>query len=80
MYIPGYERMDGSFGFTHNDEEELILPIGDKAYIMATSYIDDLPYFDLIEFEISSKKTIMLELEQTTAIEFKNKIAEKIEQ
>ena len=80
MYVPGYERMDGSFGFTHNDLEDLILPIGEKAYIMATSYIDDLPYFDLIEFEISSEKLITLELKQTTAIELKNKIAEKIEQ
>ena len=80
MYIPGYERKDGSFGFTHNDAEDLILPIGDKAYIMATSYIDDLPYFDLIEFEISSKKIMTLELKQTTAIELKNKLAEKIEQ
>ncbi len=78
MYIPGYERMDGSFGFTHNDTEDLILPIGDKAYIMATSYIDDLPYFDLIEFEINSKKEIMLELKQTTAEELKTKLAEKI--
>ncbi len=79
MYIPGYERMDGSFGFTHNDAEDLILPIGEKAYIMATSYIDDLPYFDLIEFEISSKKEITLELKQTTAMGLKNKLAEKIE-
>ncbi|MEW4925746.1 hypothetical protein [Algibacter sp. 2305UL17-15] len=80
MYIPGYERMDGSFGFTHNDAEDLILPIGDIAYIMATSYIDDLPYFDLIEFEIRSKKEITLELKQTTAEELKNKLAEKIKQ
>jgi hypothetical protein len=78
MYIPGYERQDGTFGFTHNDSEDLILPIGDKAYIMATAYINDLPYFELIEFEISTDKVIELDLKITTPNEIKNEIAEKI--
>ena len=78
MYIPGYERKDGSFGFTHNDTEDLILPIGEKAYIMATAYIDDTPYFDLKEFEISSNKTIYLDLKKTTPNELKNSLSDKI--
>jgi hypothetical protein len=78
MYIPGYERQDGTFGFTHTDSEDLILPIGDRAYIMATAYINDLPYFELIEFEISANKVIELDLKITTPNELKNEIAEKI--
>ena len=78
IYINGYQKMDGTYGFTQRDEEALILSIGEKAYILATAYLKDTPYFDLIEFEIKTTNNITLELKQTTAKELKHNLAKQI--
>lgn len=78
MYIPGYQKQDDSFGFTHNDEEKLILPIGSKATIMATAYKDDKPYFNLKQFVIEKNMDFSFSLNETNAEDLKKTIEEKI--
>ena len=78
MYIPGYQKQDNSFGFTHNDEEKLILPIGSEATIMATAYKDDKPYFNLKKIVIEKNMNFSFSLNETNAEALKKTIEEKI--
>jgi hypothetical protein len=65
MYLPGYQKKDDTFSFTHGDDENTQLPIGEKAVIFATAYKDNSPYFEIITTTIKSKETINLNLKKT---------------
>ena len=78
VYIPGYQRQDSTFGFTHNDLEPLVLPLGAEAILMATAYKDEKPYFKLKKFTISAEQTITFELLETTAEELKKMVEDAI--
>lgn len=78
MYIPGYQKQNNSFGFTHNDEEKLILPKGSEATLMATAYKDDKPYFNLKQFVIEKNINFSFSLNETNAEDLKEIIEEKI--
>lgn len=66
MYLPGYQREDDSFSFTHGDYEAARLPIGAKATIIATAYRDGQPYFAYQTLEIQKQQAIDLELKATS--------------
>lgn len=45
IYIPGYQKKDKSFSFTHGDYENPSLPIGEIATIPVTAYKNEMPFF-----------------------------------
>ena len=78
MYIPGYQKKDNSYGFTHNDAEKLVLPIGSKAFILATSYKDDKPFFKIKTITIEKNMKFSFALDETTPEELKKILNENI--
>jgi len=78
MYIPGYQKSDNSFGFTHNDSEQLVLPVGAEAIIMATAYKDEKPYFNLKKIIIKPEMKFSFNLNETNVEDLKKMLDEKI--
>jgi len=79
MYIPGYQKADNTFSFTHGDyEKKVFLPIGETATIMATAYKNDRPYFAIKKITISEKQTVSFKLDETTTDKLKAVLKEKI--
>lgn len=70
MFLPGYQMKNGTFSFTHGDDESPRLPVGAPATIIATAYKNDVPFFSIKKIVISDKQTINLKLVETT----KNKL------
>jgi hypothetical protein len=78
MYLPGYQKKDGGFSFTHGDNEKPQLPVGEKAMIFATAYKGNVPHFDLITTSIKKKETLTLNLKETTKEELKTTLKNKL--
>lgn len=78
MYIPGYQRKDGTFSFTHDDEEEVRLPIGETATILATTYKEGKPYYSIKTIKISEKQKVEIKLEETTEDKLKDILTKRI--
>lgn len=70
MFLPGYQMKNGTFSFTHGDDESPKLPVGAPATIIVTSYKNDVPYFAIKKLIISDKQSVSLKLVETT----KNKL------
>jgi hypothetical protein len=66
MYLPGYQKQDETFSFTHGDYEKIKLPVGETATIMATAYKGFVPYFAIKKIAITPKQTVSFKLEETT--------------
>ena len=75
MYLPGYQKKDMSFSFTHGDYESTQLPIGEKATVIATACKEGKTYFGYQTIEIKKKQNVKIELKESS----KNKIEEILE-
>lgn len=78
MYLPGYQKKDNTFCFSHNDEEKQELPVGEIATIIATAYKNDKPFFAIQKITITEKQIITFKLEETTVDKLKADLKEKI--
>jgi hypothetical protein len=78
MYLPGYQKKDNTFCFSHNDEEPQELPVGETASIIATAYKDDKVYFAIQKITIAEKQTVTIKLMETTVETLKAALKEKI--
>jgi hypothetical protein len=78
MYLPGYQKADETYSFTHGDFENPKLPVGADAIIMATAYKNDKPFFVLKKIKISEKQNISFHLEETTMDKLKAQLKENI--
>ena len=78
MYLPGYQKKDETFCFSHNDEEKQQLPVGETATILATAYKNDKPFFAIKKITITEKQTVSFKLEETTTDKLKADLKEKI--
>ncbi len=78
MYLPGYQKKDNSFSFTHGDYEKTSLPIGETTTILVTAYKDDKPFFAISSFTIKEEQTIDLKLTATTKEDLKKELEKKI--
>ncbi len=74
MYLPGYEKKDGTYSFTHGDEEKPKLPVGETATVLATAYSGDKVFFGLSRFVIGEKQKISFRLEETDKMEMATKL------
>jgi hypothetical protein len=66
MYLPGYQKKDETYSFTHGDLETTRLPVGETAIIIATAYKNDIPYFAIKRITITDKQTVSFKLDETT--------------
>lgn len=78
MYIPGYQKMDGTFSFTHGDYENPKFPIGETAIILATGYRRNVAYYALKKVVIAKEQTVSLQLQETTKDQLKQTLKDKI--
>ena len=78
MYLPGYQKKDNSFSFTHGDYEKTSLPVGETATILVTAYKDNNPFYVIKTFTIKEKQTIVLNLTATTKEDLKIELEKKI--
>jgi hypothetical protein len=78
MYLPGYQKKDGTFSFTHGDYEEPKFPVGETAIIVATGYKSGVPYMALKKLVIAKTQTILLLLKETTEDQLKADLKAKI--
>ncbi len=76
MHIPGYQRKDSNFGFTHDDSEELVLPIGAEVTLFLTAYQGETPYFFIRKIVLKKDQKISCELQASKPEDFKKKIEE----
>lgn len=78
MYLPGYQKKDETYCFSHNDEEKQQLPIGENATIIATAYKDNKPFYAIKKITIAEKQQVSLKLIETTTEKLKQELIEKI--
>ncbi len=78
FFIPGYEKKDGTYGFSHNDSEPTNLPVGEEAIILATTYRYNIPYFAFQKIIIAPKQNINLSLKETTKLKLEAYLKENI--
>lgn len=74
MYLPGYQKKDNTFSFTHGDYENPSLPVGETAIILVTAYKDNKPFYAIKTFTILEAQTIDLKLTATTKDDLKNEL------
>lgn len=66
IYLPGYQKRDETYSFTHNDFETTRLPVGETAIIIATAYKNNIPYFAIKRITIADKQTVSFKLDKAT--------------
>jgi hypothetical protein len=60
VYLPGYQKKDGTYSFTHGDYEEPVLPVGESAAIMVSAYKGGQQYFAVKNVTINNKMNVLL--------------------
>lgn len=78
MFIPGYKKADNTYGFSHNDAEHQVLPIGQKVFIIATAYHRNQYYSCIKEYKIQKQDKIVLNLEVSSTQALKKKIIDTV--
>lgn len=78
MYLPGYQKKDGTYSFSHGDSEKMVLPIGVNATILATAYKGDKPYYCIKKFTVNEKLDLSMNLEGISLSELKKELEKKI--
>ena len=79
MFIPGYKKADNTYGFSHNDAEQQVLPIGQKVYIIATAHHNGQYYYCIQERNIQLKDEIVLKLQVSSAEAVKQKMLDSFQ-
>jgi hypothetical protein len=74
MFIPGYQKADNTYGFSHTDAEQQVLPIGQKVYIIATAHHNGQYYYCIQERNIQLKDDIVLNMQASSAEAVKQKM------
>jgi hypothetical protein len=76
--LTGYEKKDKTYGFTRGDFEKAILPVGEKAIIVATAYKNEKPFYAILKITINKKQNVSLQMVETTIEKLKAEIQAKI--
>lgn len=66
IFIPGYEKKDGDYSFTHGDSEDMApMPVGENAFIIAMGEKDGETYFEMKKVKIGQREVETLALRKT---------------
>jgi hypothetical protein len=71
VFLPGYQRMDNCYGFSHGDDTPTELPLGEQATVIATANNAGKLYFSKQTFSIQNEQNITLKLAETTKEELR---------
>lgn len=75
MYLPGYRKVDGTYSFTHGDFEELMLPIGAKATIIASTSKNGVKHMAFKTITISNEQSVSLVLQEGSMEDLEQELA-----
>jgi hypothetical protein len=75
IFIPGYQKADGTYGFSHGDYEPMQLPVGEKAVLIVTAKKESQSYFASEELIIQPRQRIKLAPKPASEEEIKQKLA-----
>lgn len=65
IYLPGYQREDGNYCFTHGDYEDLVkMPVGETAYIIGMGEKDSVNFFQMKEITLGDNELEHLHLKK----------------
>jgi hypothetical protein len=78
LYLPGYERADGSYGFSHGDLERMQLPVGARALVVATAQRHGKPCYAVQPVDIAPTATVELQMLPTTDAELRTALMEAL--
>jgi hypothetical protein len=78
IFLPGYQKEDNTYCFSHNDQEKQNLPINESAKIFAVAYKNDMPYYSIYDFTIQKNQNIELTLVKTSLENLKKELESKI--
>ncbi len=78
IFLPGYQKEDNTYCFSHNDQEKQNLPVNEPAKIFAVAYKNDIPYYSIYDFTILKNQKIELTLEKTSLDKLKKELEVKI--
>lgn len=66
IFIPGYEKKDGNYSFTHGDNEDTaLMPVGEHAFIIAMGDKEGQTYFQMKEVKIGEREIEELAMKAT---------------
>ncbi|MBS1638004.1 MAG: hypothetical protein JST26_18975 [Bacteroidetes bacterium] len=74
IYLPGYQKADGTYSFTHGDYEAPVLPVGETAFIMVSAYKNNEHFFSMQQIEISDNTAVTLSPVKATEDEIKAEV------
>lgn len=77
-YLPGYQKKDLGYGFSHSDNHPQELPVGESATIIATAHKNGKTYYALQKITISKKANVTLQLAETTPEQLKADLLQNI--
>lgn len=78
MYLPGYQKRDNTYSYSHDDNEKMVLPIGEEVTLLATAYQNDKPFFQMSTFIVAQEQEVVLALEETTIDELKAQLESEL--
>jgi hypothetical protein len=78
LYLPGYQRADGGYGFSHGDFERMQLPVGANAVVVATAQRNGKPWYAVQPVVIEPSAHVQLHLQPTTDEDLKAALMEAL--
>lgn len=72
IYLPGYQKMDNTFSFSHGDYEDMQLPVGETVQILATSKLNGETYYSLKDITIEEVSNVTLNMTMVTEDELES--------
>lgn len=71
-YLPGYQKADNTYCFSHGDDEQMALPVGASATLIFTAYRrDGKVYYAVKKFTIAEQQRIEVEMTEVSQEELK---------
>lgn len=78
IYISGYQRLNGMYCFTHDDNDPSILPVGAEAIVLCTGYKDTKPFVALKKITLAGDNAIELALQGTDMATLRKTLEENL--
>ncbi|MCA6361423.1 MAG: hypothetical protein IM638_00160 [Bacteroidetes bacterium] len=75
IFLPGYQKADGTYGFSHGDYEPMQLPVGEEAVLVVTAQKESQSYFASEKLIIQPQQKIVLAAKPASEEEIKQKLA-----
>lgn len=66
IYLPGYQKQDGYYSFTHGDYEDKVkMPVGEKAWVIAMGEKKGENYFQMMPVNLGENEIEYLTMQKT---------------